>query len=199
MENRVSLLIITVENGTIKLLLEKKDNWNVPNIEILDSFNESLKNIYLNRLGFTIINCKQVHTMLIKNTMFVNYIGLIDIKSIKKRSENLNVETKWFDIDSLPKIDMSIVLDDINYLKHLLMFQENVKLLYPETFTLPELKKVYDRLYNINIDRRNFRKKLVNQNIVAETDEISKLEIGRPAKLYCLSEENNFINFMEDL
>jgi len=199
MKNVVSLLLVSVDNGMIKLLLEKDNNWVVPNTAIKDDFESSLKKIYFDKLGFNNINCKQVHTIYLNNTLVTNYIGLIDNNSIKRRSENLNVETKWFRIDQVPMVDKEIINDDIDYLKYLLMFEENVKLLYPETFTLPELKKVYDKLYGIDIDRRNFRKKLVNQNIVVETDEISKLEVGRPAKLYRLSNENHFINFREDL
>jgi 8-oxo-dGTP diphosphatase len=199
MKNKISLLVLTSNNGNIEILLEKEDIWQAPSIDFDTDLETSLKDIYDKKLGFKELICKQVNTIYKDKILFTNYVSLKDYKSIKQRSENLNVETKWFSLEELPKLDKEIIDDDIDYLKYLLMFEENVRLLYPETFTLPELKKVYDKLYNIDIDRRNFRKKLVNQNIVTETDEINKLEVGRPAKLYRLSNENNFINFREDL
>ena len=39
------------------------------------------------------------------------------------------------------------------------------------------------------IDRRNFRKKLITQGLVAQTGEEDKTKVGRPSKLYCFTDK----------
>ena len=64
-----------------------------------------------------------------------------------------------------------------------------MRILFPSDFTLPELQKVYEQILNIKIDRRNFRKKLINLEYVVYTGDVNEGYMGRPAKLYRFNEE----------
>lgn len=53
----------------------------------------------------------------------------------------------------------------------------------PETFTLPELQKVYEAILNRPLDKRNFRKRLLAQGLLVASGE-RRSGVGRPAQLY---------------
>ena len=51
-------------------------------------------------------------------------------------------------------------------------------------FTLPELQKIYESILNKKLDRRNFRKKILNMNIIIATEEAKTFEGKKKAKIY---------------
>lgn len=53
-----------------------------------------------------------------------------------------------------------------------------------ESFTLTELQTVYETILGKDIDKRNFRKKILSLNIIRETGESAQRGSNRPAKLY---------------
>ncbi|MFC4453053.1 NUDIX hydrolase [Deinococcus sonorensis] len=53
----------------------------------------------------------------------------------------------------------------------------------PETFTLPELQGVHEAILNRKLDKRNFRKRLLAQGVLATSGE-RRSGVGRPAQLY---------------
>ena len=55
--------------------------------------------------------------------------------------------------------------------------------LLPETFTLTELQTAYETILREQLDKRNFRRKVLSAGILEETDEF-KSGGHRPARLY---------------
>lgn len=53
----------------------------------------------------------------------------------------------------------------------------------PEAFTLPELQGVYEAVLNRQLDKRNFRKRLLSQGVLTTSGE-RRSGVGRPAQLY---------------
>lgn len=56
-------------------------------------------------------------------------------------------------------------------------------LLLPSEFTLSELQRVYERVLNETLDKRNFRRKFLDMGILEETGNVSRGD-HRPARLY---------------
>ena len=56
--------------------------------------------------------------------------------------------------------------------------------LLPQYFTLTMLQNIYEQLFGICIDKRNFRKKMLKMDFIEETKQITKGEKHRPARLY---------------
>ncbi len=56
-------------------------------------------------------------------------------------------------------------------------------LLLPAEFTLSELQKVYERVLDEPLDKRNFRRKMLATDVLEETGNIREGD-HRPAKLY---------------
>ena len=76
--------------------------------------------------------------------------------------------------------------------------------LLPERFTIPQLQKLYEAIYNIPIDRRNFSRKLLSTGLLVDTGEKDSNGATKKAILYKLDQEkykakfHSFWNFMPD-
>ena len=75
-------------------------------------------------------------------------------------------------------------------LKRLIISSNVLKELFPSGFTLPELQKTYETILEKKLDRRNFRKKIINLGLIKETNKTEVFEGKKPAKKY---EFNNVI------
>ncbi len=56
--------------------------------------------------------------------------------------------------------------------------------LLPKKFTLTELQKSYELILKKDLDKRNFRKKMLSTNMLIDLNEYSKTGSKRPAALY---------------
>ena len=127
-----------------------------------------------------------------ERVMGVSFIGIV-VPITWQLNETLSEqEVKWFEVNSLPKLayDHSEIIQ--TSLKSLQTGVKNGDLLcqfYPADFTLPELQHFLEVLFDCEIDRRNFRKRLLNEELIEETGDKEKGQIGRPAKLYRFKEE----------
>lgn len=65
-------------------------------------------------------------------------------------------------------------------------------LLMPKEFTLTDLQSLYEYCWGKKLDKRNFRKKILNMNIVKESGNMKTGDKSRPAKFYT-SLKNSFI------
>ena len=88
----------------------------------------------------------------------------------------------------------AIINNSIKSLKQKLSNSTALKTMFPSDFTLPEIQKVYEKLFDLNIDRRNFRKRFIKFDMIEETGEYSDSLNGRPAKLYRFKENIKSIN-----
>lgn len=61
--------------------------------------------------------------------------------------------------------------------------------LLPEHFTISQLQKLYETALNREMDKRNFRKKIVNSQLILETGLTDNSSSRKSAKLYKFDEE----------
>jgi 8-oxo-dGTP diphosphatase len=70
----------------------------------------------------------------------------------------------------------------IEKLKERIITTDILKSFFPNGFTLPELQTVYESILNIQIDRRNFRKKMLS--VIVDTGKEINYVGKKKAKLY---------------
>ncbi len=199
--------VFTVDKGKIKVLLMHKKSdpykgyWVLPG-SILnndETLEDNITDVVCDKLGLPTLYIEQCYTFSNLNRdpnnriIATSFIGLIDnITLVLKKQEREDVELSWFDINSIPKMgyDHEKILNKLlEYFKKRIINSNILKILFPSDFTLPELQKVYEQILNIQIDRRNFRKKLVNLGYVVDTGDVNEGFMGRPAKLYRFNDE----------
>ena len=175
--------IFTVIDGKINLLVK---NNKIIEIDCLDEFDLVNSNYIKNNIEIDNINLKQYYTFSEKtenqlklSILFIDIINFSDI--------HLNEMFDFFELDKLDKNNIYIS-KSIEYLKEKLIFNSTMKKLYPNEFILPEIQKIYENLFDKQIDRRNFRKKLIKLDIIQDLDKINSSKTGRPAKLYKFNE-----------
>ena len=199
--------IFTVDKGKIKILMIRKKTepykgyWILPGNLLNDkeTLEDNITDVVCDKLGLPTMYIEQCHTFsnlnrhLDNRVLATSFIGLIDnITLILKKQDKDDVELEWFDIDSIPKTGYDhdkIIAKLITYLKKRIIDSNILKILFPSDFTLPELQNVYEHILGIKLDRRNFRKKLINLGYVTDTGDVNEGYMGRPAKLYRFNEE----------
>ncbi len=61
--------------------------------------------------------------------------------------------------------------------------------LLPEKFTLTQLQRMYEAVFQHELDKRNFRKKILQMNVLEKLEEKDKESSKRGAYLYCFNEQ----------
>jgi 8-oxo-dGTP diphosphatase len=101
-------------------------------------------------------------------------------------------EAHWFAIDDLPDLAFDhaeIIRMALQRLRNKLKYQPVGFDLLPDAFLFSDLENLYCLILNQDIDRRNFRKKILSLGLVEETEDFAPKSKGRPAKLYRFNKE----------
>lgn len=194
--------LFTVDKGDVKILLVKrtnepyKDYWALPGGAMYN--NETLevaaKRELKEKTGLVNINVElsgvfdDVKRSDLQRMIGISFLGVINVEGIKLQKETLKTSNAdFFPINSIPTLayDHNKIIDkSILILKEKILNSNILKDLLPDEFTLPELQKVYEKLLNKELDRRNFRKKLLNDGIICDVKKDAIFNGKKPAKLY---------------
>ena len=154
--------------------LKEKTNLEKINLELVEVFDDIDRSPLLRMIGFS-------------------FIGIVDIEKAKFLKEtNKTSDAEWFDINQIPNLAYDhnkILTAAIEKLKELIVSSSILKILYPKGFSIPEIHKVYESILNKEIDRRNFRKKILASGLVKDTNTTINFEGRKPAKLYVFNEK----------
>ena len=113
------------------------------------------------------------------------YYSLMDINHHKlKLTHN---ELHWHKVNDLKKLafDHKRILDrSLERLREQVMEHPIIFNLLPEKFSLRELQDLYQAILGVDLDRRNFRKKIAHKDWLIDLDEMEDDVPHRPGKLY---------------
>jgi 8-oxo-dGTP diphosphatase len=130
----------------------------------------------------------------------IAYFSLIDIKHHKlKINDN---ELSWHSVRDVKKLafDHKLILDTcLARLQEQALEAPLVFNLLPDKFSLRELQELYETILGVDLDRRNFRKKISIKEWLLDIDEMENNVPHRPGKLYMLKKQfktkgNNGLN-----
>lgn len=194
--------LFTVEQGITKVLLIKRKNepflgdWVLTGGALFN--NEDLETGALRELeektGITGVDIKQfkafgkVDRSPIMRMVAVGFFGIIDSKRVNVLRETENTSNAdWFPIDKIPPLGFDheeILHEALIELRKQIVKSNILKSLFPDGVTMPELQKTYEAILNEKFDRRNFRKKMLNLDLIEDTNKSDKFEGNKPAKVY---------------
>ncbi len=101
-------------------------------------------------------------------------------------------DAKWININKIPKMVFDhnqMVEDAIRLLQHNISTQPIAFSFFGDKFTLPALQELYEAIYQMPLDKRNFRKKIATMDILDKLDEKDKESSKRGAFYYSFNQE----------
>lgn len=194
-----------IHEKEIKLLLVKrsfnpaKGKWSLAGgfVEPRESLDAAASRVLQNLTGLRNIFMKQLYSYGEPardpgaRVISIAYWALIRVKDINKKLTEKN-GAHWHSLKEMPKL---IFDHQQMYEKAMKELQLQVRIkpvgfeLLPEKFTLVQLADLYEAIYQNNIDKRNFRKKLLSMNILEKLDEKEKETSKKGAFYYRFNRE----------
>lgn len=142
-----------------------------------------LKDIYLEQL-YTYGNTDRDPR---ERVVTVAYYALVNLEGHDVQASTDARNAAWFPVSDLPELafDHQTILDAAHErLRGKVRYQPIGFELLPDRFTLRQLQHMYEVILDRELDKRNFRKKVLAMGIVKETNEIEKDVAHRAARLY---------------
>ena len=117
-------------------------------------------------------------------TISIVYFALVDFEKIKRQEGN---KLLFESVHRLPPMGFdhkSIINFALERLRNDIWTSDFAAALMPKEFTLTELQRAYEIILNQNLDKRNFRKKILEMNILKKISRTKREGPHRPAQIY---------------
>jgi len=117
----------------------------------------------------------------------IAYYALAKLGDHRIRAATDAVGVGWFALDDLPKLAFdhaTIVARAHERLRGKVRYAPVGFELLPPRFSLTQLQRLYEIILGAELDKRNFRKKLLAMDLLVETDELEQGVRHRAARLY---------------
>lgn len=200
----VDCVIFGYDNKELKVLLIKSDLEEFRGLYSLlgdlvrpdEDLDEASYRILRDRTGMDDVYLEQVHSFggierhPSGRVVTIAYYSLIDIKHHKLQLSNNDLH--WHSVNEIKKLafDHKLILDTcLNRLREQIMENPVVFNLLPEKFSLRELQELYESILGVDLDRRNFRKKISIKDWLQDLNEMESNLSHRPGKLYSVKKQ----------
>lgn len=196
----VDCIIFGFDKDSLKLLLFKrkiepfKNEWSVigsfmkPDesaekaaVRVLEEYT-GLEEIFMEQLGCYSEVLRDPGDRVVSQAFFT----LIRLDEKKEQTVETH-EAKWFDLEEVPDLILDhnlMIRDALDKLKRKARYRPIGFELLPKKFTLPQLQKLYEAIYQQSFDSRNFRKKILSLQVLKKLDEKDKSTSRKGAFLY---------------
>lgn len=122
----------------------------------------------------------------------VTYLGLVNPSYHQLSADSDADDAQWFSVNKLPDLafDHQEIIDTaLKRLRTKIQYQPIGFNLLNEEFPFSDLENLYKTIIGQEIDRRNFRKKIMSYGLLNETQNVKKEGSGRPGKLFTFNQE----------
>jgi 8-oxo-dGTP diphosphatase len=117
----------------------------------------------------------------------VAYYALVKLSEHTARAATDAAEARWFPIETVPRLafDHAAILEaGLARLRSKALYEPLGFELLPGEFTLSELQHLYQALLGQNLDKRNFRKKVLGLGFLVPLKSTRMIGRHRPARLF---------------
>lgn len=198
----VDCVIFCYDNKELKVLLIKSDLEEFSGMDSLlgdlvrpdEDLDSASYRILRERTGMEDVYLEQVHTFGSINrhpsgrVITTAYYSLIDSKHQNLKLDNNDLH--WQPVKNISELafDHKVIVNTcLNRLREQVMDHPVIFNLLPEKFSLRELQELYEAILDVNLDRRNFRKKIAIKDWLTDLNEMEIDVPHRPGKLYSLN------------
>ncbi|MCP4356647.1 MAG: NUDIX hydrolase [Chloroflexi bacterium] len=197
----VDVVIFSLVEEDLKMLLVKREKlpfanmWAIPGafVGIEESLEDAAARALAEETGVNDVYTEQLYTFgepqrdPRTRVITIAYFALVPHDAVRHEPGRETTETRWFSVFDLPNLAFDhddIVAYALTRLRYKLEYSSVGFQLLPDQFTLTELQRAYETILSEKLDKRNFRRKILSADILAETGEKKQDGEGRPAKLY---------------
>ena len=196
----VDMIIFALRSGDLQVLLIKRRHWPfegmwaIPGgfVEIDEPLEAAARRELQEETGLTDVYLEQLYTFgdpqrdPRTRVITVSYFALVRAEQQRLHAATDASAVNWFPAYDPPALafDHRQILDyAITRLRYKLEYTALAFELLPAEFTLTELQETYEHILNERLDKRNFRRKVLEADILEAT---SRQRVGehRPARLY---------------
>ena len=202
-EVTVDVVILTIVENKLKVLLLKRVNeplrgrWPIPGgfIRLSENLDDAALRVLKEKTNVQNIYLEQLYTfgdpLRYPNTRVITcaYFALLRAEDIDVKivDESQVAEIEWHSVENLPPLAFDhkeIIEYSLKRTRERLELCPIAFQLLPKKFTLTELQKSYELILKKDLDKRNFRKKVLATNMLIDLNECTKTGSKRPAALY---------------
>jgi 8-oxo-dGTP diphosphatase len=174
--------------------------WALPGgfVEMDETLEQSAKRELQEETGISRLYLEQLYTFgdpgrdPRERVVTVAYYALVKLTDHAIKADTDATDVGWFAVSDLPRLAFDhakIVSVALNRLKGKVRYQPIGFELLPAKFTLSQLQRLYEVVLERELDKRNFRKKILGMGLLVETSEIQKDVAHRAARLYRFDED----------
>lgn len=202
----VDCVVFGYHEGEIKVLLVQRDaepfkgHWALIGdlVEPDQNLRDAANNVLEKLTGLKDIYMKQFFTFgsidrhPVGRVVTVGYFSLVNSIDHHPIASSWAKSAEWFNINNLPELafdHQNILSKGIETLKNEVRHKPTGFELLPRKFTLLELQRLYEALLGYKFDKSNFRKKILEMNILKPLNEVKEKVSHRPAKLFKFDEK----------
>ncbi len=197
----VDIVVFALDEEDLQVMLIERDlepfegQWALPGgfVRVEETLDEAARRELEEETGLREIYLEQLYTFgdiqrdPRERVVTVAYYALVNLEGHDVQASTDARNAAWFSVNDLPELafDHSTILKVANQrLRGKVRYQPIGFELLPKKFTLRQLQHMYEIILGRELDKRNFRKKVLAMEMVKETNEIEKDVAHRAAKLY---------------
>jgi 8-oxo-dGTP diphosphatase len=195
----VDVVIFTLRDDDLQVLLIQRKippfegRWAIPGgfVEAGESLEVAARRELLEETGVRNVYLEQLYTFGDPKrdprgrVVTVAYLALVPAPLAVRAGSDAS-DAQWWSVAHLPKLafDHTRILQyALQRLRYKLEYSAVGFQLLPPTFTLSEIQKAYETVLGEPLDKRNFRRRILEADILEEAG-VAGESRGRPAKLY---------------
>ncbi|MGZ7031374.1 MAG: NUDIX hydrolase [Thermoanaerobaculia bacterium] len=197
----VDCVVFGFDEGDLKVVLVRRNidpfrgKWALPGgfVHVDETLEDAARRELSEEAGIDRLYLEQLYTFgdverdPRERVVSVAYYALVKLADHRIRAATDASEAAWFSVSDVPTLafDHSRILDvALQRLKAKVRYQPIGFELLPVKFTLSHLQHLYEAILEAQLDKRNFRKKILGTELLIETDEIEQDVAHRAARLY---------------
>ena len=197
----VDCIVFGLDDGDLKVILIQRQlppfqgGWAIPGgfVQMSESLEEAAQRELREETGIEQVFLEQLYTFGdVKRDprdriVTVAYYALVNLADYKIQAGTDATQAVWWAVTDLPPLafdHQKIFNVAITRLKNKVRYEPIGFELLPRKFTLSQLQKLYEKILETSLDKRNFRKKILKMDLLVELDEMQTDVPHRAAHLY---------------
>ena len=197
----IDCVIFGFNNGTLEVLLVQhaegisKGKWGLPGgwINKKESTDDAAQRLLAELTGLDNIYLEQLKAFgapdrfPLRRVITIGYYALIKREDYNLKAGFTAADAKWYKINNIPDLiydHNEILAYSMQNLRNKVRHAPIGFNLLPEKFTLLKLMHLYEEILGIEMDKSNFRRKILNMKLLVALDEKQQDVSHRAAQLY---------------